>query len=72
MLHLDRDQEGSFKGTKASRAIPFDGVVLAHSDEIQWKRPSATTEQQKRSGSGLHRQGAVLLRVSEEIRIYEN
>ena len=39
MLHpfLTAIQDGNFKGTEGFGAIPFDGVVLAHSNESEWK-----------------------------------
>jgi serine protein kinase len=39
VLHplLTATQEGNFKGTEGFGAIPFDGVVLAHSNESEWK-----------------------------------
>jgi serine protein kinase len=39
VLHplLTATQEGNFKGTEGFGAIPFDGIVLAHSNESEWK-----------------------------------
>jgi predicted Ser/Thr protein kinase len=39
VLHplLTATQEGNFKGSEGFGAIPFDGVVLAHSNEGEWK-----------------------------------
>ena len=39
VLHplLTATQEANFKGTEGFGAIPFDGVVLAHSNESEWK-----------------------------------
>jgi len=34
---LTATQEGNFKGTEGFGAIPFDGIVLAHSNESEWK-----------------------------------
>jgi predicted Ser/Thr protein kinase len=44
VLHplLTATQEGNYKGTEGFGAIPFDGIVLAHSNESEWPR-SATT-----------------------------
>ena len=38
VLHplLTATQEGNFKGTEGFGAIPFDGVILAHSNESEW------------------------------------
>ena len=39
VLHplLTATQEGNYKGTEGFGAIPFDGIVLAHSNESEWK-----------------------------------
>ena len=39
MLHplLTATQEGNFKGTEGFSAIPFNGIVLAHSNESEWQ-----------------------------------
>src|SRR6476659_5884835 len=39
VLHplLTATQEYNFKGTEGFGAIPFDGIVLAHSNESEWK-----------------------------------
>ena len=39
VLHplLTATQEANFKGTEGFGAIPFDGIVLAHSNESEWK-----------------------------------
>jgi serine protein kinase len=45
VLHplLTATQEGNYKGTEGFGAIPFDGIVLAHSNESEWQSPSRTT-----------------------------
>jgi serine protein kinase len=73
VLHplLTATQEGNFKGTEGFGAIPFDGVVLAHSNESEWK----AFRNNKNNEAFLDRIYIVkvpyCLRVSEEIRIYE-
>ena len=73
VLHplLTATQEGNYKGTEGFGAIPFDGVVLAHSNESEWK----TFKNNKNNEAFLDRIYIVkvpyCLRVSEEIRIYE-
>lgn len=44
MLHplLTATQESSYLGTENIGAIPFNGIILAHSNEAEW-RASATT-----------------------------
>ena len=39
MLHplLTATQEGNYIGTESFGAIPFDGVILAHSNEAEWQ-----------------------------------
>ena len=39
VLHplLTATQEGNYKGTEGFGAIPFDGIILAHSNESEWK-----------------------------------
>ncbi len=73
VLHplLTATQEGNYKGTEGFGAIPFDGVVLAHSNESEWK----TFRNNKNNEAFLDRIYIVKvpysLRVSEEIKIYE-
>jgi len=40
VLHplLTATQESNFKGTEGFGAIPFEGIVLAHSNESEWKQ----------------------------------
>ena len=73
VLHplLTATQEGNFKGTEGLAAIPFDGTILAHSNESEWK----TFRNNKNNEAFLDRIYIVkvpyCLRVSEEIKIYE-
>jgi serine protein kinase len=73
VLHplLTATQEGNYKGTEGFGAIPFDGVVLAHSNESEWK----TFRNNKNNEAFLDRIYIVkvpyCLRVSDEIKIYE-
>jgi len=73
VLHplLTATQEGNYKGTEGFGAIPFDGVVLAHSNESEWK----AFRNNKNNEAFLDRIYIVkvpyCLRVSEESRIYE-
>jgi serine protein kinase len=73
VLHplLTATQEGNFKGTEGFGAIPFDGMVLAHSNESEWK----TFRNNKNNEAFLDRIYIVkvpyCLRVSEECKIYE-
>ena len=73
VLHplLTATQEGNFKGTEGFGAIPFEGVILAHSNESEWK----SFKNNKNNEAFLDRIYIVkvpyCLRVSDEIRIYE-
>jgi len=73
VLHplLTATQEGNYKGTEGFGAIPFDGVVLAHSNESEWR----AFRNNKNNEAFLDRIYIVKvpysLRVSEEARIYE-
>jgi serine protein kinase len=73
MLHplLTATQEGNFKGTEGFSAIPFNGAILAHSNESEWQ----TFRNNKHNEAFLDRIYIVkvpyCLQVSEEVRIYE-
>jgi len=73
VLHplLTATQEGNYKGTEGFGAIPFDGIVLAHSNESEWMQ----FKNNRNNEAFLDRIYTVkvpyCLRVSEEIRIYE-
>lgn len=73
MLHplLTATQEGNYVGTENIGAIPFQGIILAHSNEAEWQsfRNNRTNE------AFLDRVSVVkvpyCLRVTEESRIYD-
>ncbi len=73
VLHplLTATQEGNYMGTEGLSAIPFDGVVLAHSNESEW----LSFKNNRNNEAFLDRIYIVkvpyCLRVSEEIKIYE-
>jgi len=73
VLHplLTATQEGNYKGTEGFGAIPFDGIVLAHSNESEW----LSFKNNRNNEAFLDRIYIVkvpyCLRVSEEIKIYE-
>jgi serine protein kinase len=73
VLHplLTATQEGNYKGTEGFGAIPFDGVILAHSNESEWK----TFKNNKNNEAFLDRIYIVkvpyCLRVTDEVRIYD-
>ncbi|MDO6681939.1 MULTISPECIES: PrkA family serine protein kinase [unclassified Oceanobacter] len=73
VLHplLTATQEGNYNGTEGMGAIPFEGVILAHSNESEWQ----TFKNNKNNEAFLDRVYIVkvpyCLRVDEEVKIYE-
>ena len=73
VLHplLTATQEGNYKGTEGFGAIPFDGLVLAHSNESEWQ----AFRNNKNNEAFLDRVYIVkvpyCLRVSDEVKIYD-
>jgi len=73
VLHplLTATQECNYKGTEGFAAIPFNGVILAHSNESEWQ----SFKNNKNNEAFLDRIYIVkvpyCLRVSEEVKIYE-
>ncbi|TVP61018.1 MAG: PrkA family serine protein kinase, partial [Halomonadaceae bacterium] len=72
VLHplLTATQEGNYNTTEGMGSVPFDGVILAHSNESEWQ----TFRNNKHNEAFLDRVNIVkvpyCLRVSEEIEIY--
>ncbi|WP_430461551.1 PrkA family serine protein kinase [Thalassolituus sp. LLYu03] len=73
VLHplLTATQEGNYNGTEGMGAIPFEGVILAHSNESEWQ----AFRNNKNNEAFLDRVYIVkvpyCLRVHEEVKIYE-
>lgn len=73
VLHplLTATQEGNYNGTEGLSALPFDGMILAHSNESEWQ----TFRNNKNNEAFLDRVYIVkvqyCLRVSEEMKIYD-
>ncbi|ART62204.1 PrkA family serine protein kinase [Kushneria marisflavi] len=73
VLHplLTATQEGNYNPTEGMGAIPFDGVILAHSNESEWQQ----FRNNRNNEAFLDRVYIVKvfysLRVSEEMKIYE-
>lgn len=63
-------QEGNYKGTEGISAIPFNGIVIAHSNESEW----VAFKGNNRNEAFIDRIHLVkvpyVLRVSEEVKIY--
>ncbi|WP_199456631.1 MULTISPECIES: PrkA family serine protein kinase [unclassified Marinobacter] len=72
VLHplLTATQEGNYNTTEGMGSVPFDGVILAHSNESEWQ----TFRNNKHNEAFLDRVYIVkvpyCVRVSEEIEIY--
>ncbi|WP_150138181.1 PrkA family serine protein kinase [Candidatus Enterovibrio escicola] len=72
VLHplLTATQEGNYNGTEGISAIPFNGIILAHSNESEWQ----TFRSNKNNEAFLDRvfivQVPYCLRVTEEVNIY--
>ncbi|RLU02104.1 MAG: PrkA family serine protein kinase [Ketobacter sp.] len=73
VLHplLTATQEGNYNSTEGMGAIPFDGIVLAHSNESEWQ----AFRNNKNNEAFIDRIYIVkvpyCLKVTEEIKIYE-
>ncbi len=73
MLHplLTATQERNYNGTEGGAAIPFDGIILAHSNESEW----STFRNNKNNEAFLDRVNLVkvpyCLRITEEVDIYK-
>lgn len=73
VLHplLTATQEHNYKGTEAISAIPFDGIIVAHSNESEW----STFKGNKQNEAFLDRVYIVevpyCLRVDDEVKVYE-
>src|SRR5690349_3151274 len=73
MLHplLTATQESNYKGTEGFSAIPFNGIILAHSNEAEWQ----TFRNNKHNEAFLDRIYIVkvpyCLQMSEEVKIYQ-
>jgi serine protein kinase len=73
VLHplLTATQEGNYKGTEGFGAMPFNGIILAHSNESEW----LAFKNNRNNEAFLDRIYIVkvpyCLRVSEEVKIYE-
>jgi len=73
VLHplLSATQEGSYNGTENIGAIPFQGIVLAHSNEAEWQNFRNNRNNEAFIDRVYIVKVPYCLRVSEEVRIYE-
>lgn len=73
VLHplLTATQEGNYNGTEGLGGIPFDGIILAHSNESEWQ----SFKNNKTNEAFIDRVYTVkvpyCLRVTEEMKIYQ-
>ena len=73
MLHplLTATQEGNYIGTENIGAIPFQGIIMAHSNELEWQ----SFKNNKNNEAFIDRIYVIkvpyCLRVTEEQKIYE-
>ncbi|USQ13508.1 MULTISPECIES: PrkA family serine protein kinase [Legionella] len=73
VLHplLTATQEGNYNATEGLSSIPFEGIILAHSNESEWQ----TFRNNKNNEAFIDRINIVkvpyCLRVTEETRIYQ-
>jgi len=73
VLHplLTATQESNYNGTEAIGAIPFDGIVLAHSNESEWQNFRNNRNNEAFIDRVYIVKVPYSLRVSEEMKIYE-
>ncbi|HEY8072152.1 MAG TPA: PrkA family serine protein kinase, partial [Methylocystis sp.] len=73
MLHplLTATQEGNYIGTENIGAIPFSGIVMAHSNEAEWQAFKANRNNEAFIDRIYVIKVPYCLRVTEEQRIYE-
>lgn len=68
---LEATQSGFYKGTESISAIPFEGIIIAHSNESEWQK----FRQDRKNEALIDRIFIVrvpyCLRYSEETKIYE-
>ena len=73
MLHplLTATQEGNYMGTENIGALPFSGVILAHSNEAEWQGFKANKNNEAFIDRICVIKVPYCLRVTEEQKIYE-
>lgn len=73
MLHplLTATQEGNYNGTEQIGAMPYQGTILAHSNESEWAKFKANKDNEAFLDRVYIVHVPYVLRVTEEERIYE-
>src|SRR5690606_40895553 len=68
---LTATQEDNYNGTEAIGSIPFEGIILAHSNEAEWQ----AFKNNRNNEAFIDRVYSVkvpyCLQVTEEVKIYE-
>jgi serine protein kinase len=72
VLHplLTATQEGNYNGTEGMGAIPFEGLILAHSNESEWQAFKANRNNEAFLDRVYIVKVPYCLRVSDEVSIY--
>jgi serine protein kinase len=68
---LTATQEGNFKGTEALPAMPFNGFIMAHSNEAEWLKFRNNKDNEAFIDRVYLVKVPYCMRVDEEIRIYD-
>jgi len=73
VLHplLTASQETNYNGTEAIGSIPFDGIILAHSNEAEWQKFKNNRSNEAFIDRVYIVKVPYSLQVTEEIEIYE-
>ncbi|OAJ35716.1 PrkA family serine protein kinase [Piscirickettsia salmonis] len=73
VLHplLTATQEGNYNGTEGIAAIPFDGIIMAHSNESEWQSFKGNRNNEAFLDRIFIVKVPYCLRLSEEKQIYE-
>ena len=73
VLHplLTATQEGNYNGTEGMGAIPFDGIILAHSNEAEWQAFKSNRNNEAFLDRVYIVKVPYCLRVSDEVKIYK-
>jgi len=68
---LTATQEGNYVGTESMGAIPYQGIILAHSNESEWQQFKANKNNEAFLDRICMIKVPYCLQISEETRIYE-
>jgi serine protein kinase len=68
---LTATQEGNYNGTENGGAIPFEGIIVAHSNESEWEQFKGNQKNEAFLDRVYVVKVPYCLRVTEESKIYE-